>query len=450
MIRHSTMLQRTRDSGSFSEAPTKESSFLARLKPIKAPAPVPRWPDSQDSVGKHCCKVGEQNFWEVKDPGREKLVTLKLEVRLLLNTHNEHLKEREACNVYFAIFMVGREETACCPTLVIISSNKSARQKVIEVIRSNGILDKYEGVLLAGSSKHPRYPRSAPAEFIAFGLEIDASRSFPSGVAVYIQKSITKITSGTWIYIPIGTTTMDVSQFRRATIGGFLDLITEDDVRTTVGMTVAHAFQEQDRGSMPNQSEVSEDDDDFEFEFDGPTPDNIFGKGSSADYSSKSSTRSRFPFSFPSARKRIVEVGQTINPTESTSSLRPFNETQFVLEKGSELTKLGILLKSSLETRPDLDWALIEITAKELTISNAINLKQKRSMQSIIPTRQFSTIETDIAVATCIGSKHATVGVMSGSSTFLKMVHSDTFEEVKTVALSGYLCSLWRFGVLDC
>jgi hypothetical protein len=129
MIRHPTMLQRTRDSGSFSEAPTKKTSFLARLKPIKAPAPVPKWPDSQDSVGKHCCRVGEQNFWEVKDPGREKLVTLELEVRLLLNTHNEHLKEREACNVSFAIFMVGREETACCPTLVIISSNKSAAKR---------------------------------------------------------------------------------------------------------------------------------------------------------------------------------------------------------------------------------------------------------------------------------------------------------------------------------
>ena len=151
-------------------------------------------------------------------------------------------------------------------------------------------------------------------------------------------------------------------------------------------------------------------------------------------------TRSRFPFSLFSARKRFVEVGQTINPTETTSSLRPFNEAQFVLGEVSELTKLGVLLKSSLKIRPDLDWALIEITAEELTISNAINLEQKRSMQPIIPTRQFSTIETDIEVATCTGSKHATVGVMSGSSTFLKMVHSDTFEEVKTVTLSGYLC----------
>jgi hypothetical protein len=133
-------------------------------------------------------------------------------------------------------------------------------------------------------------------------------------------------------------------------------------------------------------------------------------------------------------------VGQTINPTETTSSLRPFNEAQFVLEESSELTKLGVLLKSSLKTRPDLDWALIEITAKELTISNTINLEQKGYMQTITPIRQFSTIETDIAVATCTGSEHATVGVMSGSSTFLKMMHSDTFEEVKTVTMSGYLC----------
>lgn len=111
-------------------------------------------------------------------------------MRGLLNTHNEHLKDREVCNVSFAIFMVGREKTACCSTLVIISSNKSARQKVIEVIRSNGILDKYECVLSAGPSKHPRYPKSAPAVFIAFGLEILASRALPSNVAALIQKAI--------------------------------------------------------------------------------------------------------------------------------------------------------------------------------------------------------------------------------------------------------------------
>jgi hypothetical protein len=43
----------------FSEVSTKEPSLLSRLKPNKSPALISKWPDAQESVGKHCCKIGE-------------------------------------------------------------------------------------------------------------------------------------------------------------------------------------------------------------------------------------------------------------------------------------------------------------------------------------------------------------------------------------------------------
>lgn len=108
------------------------------------------------------------------------------------------------------------------------------------------------------------------------------------------------------------------------------------------------------------------------------------------------------------------------------------------MEYGSRLTILGVLTKTSLKSRHNFDWALIEITAKGLGISNAI--PDRDGVPSIEPVRRFSRADKDVAVATCTGSKGSKSGTMSGSSTFVKLKYSDTFEEVKTVTLHGTLC----------
>jgi hypothetical protein len=277
------MFGRTRDGGSFSEVPTSESSWRARLNPSKAPA----WPKPQDSVGKLCCKIGNQIFWEIKDPGRAKLAALEVDIQKFLNDHNEHLKERESSNISFSLFMIGKHEKVSCPTLVVISTNKKSHRRVIESIRKSKILDKYEGVLLAQSSRHPRYPDSGPAQYIAFGSEKKSSRTYPSGVSVYIKKSNVTVGSGTLIYIPVDPYVGDSSRFRIATLGGILELIKKDGTKLTVGMTVAHAFQEKYWDDFISDQSEASDDDSFEFEFDGPTPDDVFSDGGRSSGSSK-------------------------------------------------------------------------------------------------------------------------------------------------------------------
>jgi hypothetical protein len=283
MLQQREMFERTRDGGSFSEVPTSESSWRARLNPNKAPA----WPNPHDSVGKLCCKIGNQIFWEIKDPGRAKLAALEVEIQKFLNDHNEHLKERESSNISFSLFMIGKHETVSCPTLVVISTNKKLRRRVVESIRKSGILDKYDGVLLGQSSRHPRYPDSGPAKYIAFGAGKKSSRTFPSEIDVYIKSSDRVVGSGTSIYIPVGPVSEESTSFRRATLGGILKMIRKNS-RITVAMTVAHAFQEENLDDYASdQSEASENEM-FEFEFDGPTPDDVFGDDGRRSSSSKS------------------------------------------------------------------------------------------------------------------------------------------------------------------
>jgi hypothetical protein len=109
---------------------------------------------------------------------------------------------------------------------------------------------------------------------------------------------------------------------------------------------------------------------------------------------------------------------------------------QIVTQSDKELSQLGVLIRTSLETRPGLDWALVEITATDLPITNAI----RTDFQSFNPRLEFSTTKREIRVFAPTRSNRRGTGIMTGFSTFLKMEHSDKFEEVKTVTLNGLLC----------
>lgn len=197
------MFKRSTGSGSFSEVPLNQESWLGRLTTSRQPALPARWHNPQESVGKRCWNFGDHMFWEIKDPGRKKLEPLEADVQRLLNDQNEYLKLREACNLSFSIFMVGRQETTSCLTLVIISANTVSRKKVVDAIRGSRILDKYEGVLLGQSSRHPRHPHSGPPKQIASGMGQGSSQAAEIGLAVYVKKPGLQLLSGTAIYIPV-------------------------------------------------------------------------------------------------------------------------------------------------------------------------------------------------------------------------------------------------------
>lgn len=240
MLHQLAMFEESKDARPFSDISKNVGSLLARLKGSNESPQVEKWPHPELSVGNHCCTLGAYDFWEVEDPGRAKLAPLEGEIQQLLNNYNEELKEREASNVSFSVFMVGRSRTTACPTLVVISTSKRSRQKVLDTIRRSKILDKYPGALLGACPRHPRHPTSGPAQYIASGSEDGSKTRMPLGTRVYIKQDDTLVGNGTPIYVQVS---LHEPRFRRATLGGVLQLTLKrggDPIK--VAMTVGHVF----------------------------------------------------------------------------------------------------------------------------------------------------------------------------------------------------------------
>lgn len=125
---------RPKEAALYTKIPVKEeASWRGRLKVGKTRTTPLWWTNPQESIGERCCNIGEQIFWEIKDPSRAKLAPLEVEVQEFLNDHNEHLKDREVCNLGFFTFIVGRCKETSCPTLVIISTSKESRQNLLAI-----------------------------------------------------------------------------------------------------------------------------------------------------------------------------------------------------------------------------------------------------------------------------------------------------------------------------
>jgi hypothetical protein len=106
-------------------------------------------------------------------------------------------------------------------------------------------------------------------------MESGMQKPSQSNVPVYIKKSEFRAACGDPIYIPVddGRNIPGNHTFRKATIGGYLRLKARDGMITTVGITVAHAFEPPHQDTNGPQSIEYSDDEDSNFEFDGPSPD---------------------------------------------------------------------------------------------------------------------------------------------------------------------------------
>ncbi|KAH7386459.1 hypothetical protein BKA64DRAFT_143978 [Cadophora sp. MPI-SDFR-AT-0126] len=427
-ILHSfTMSRRSQEPGLYTGVPLQEGrSLVARLWPSE-PQPV-KWSHSQASVGKHCCTFSGKAIWEIQDPGRSILEPLLDKIKRYLNEQSEilreSLREREACQFSFDIFMIGRSESTACPTLVFISVNKTSRGKIVKAIRDSGILDTHPYVLLGQCSKHPRYPDSRPLKPIAFDVDATSSLAQPNGT-VYVEKSIADkhmIVSGTTIYISVVPKAEERSRFRKATLGGFLRLTSVDGSQKTttmVGMTVAHAFQ--DLSKSDSTVDHESDNDGFEIEFDGPSPDSIFGDDNSSTSSFKSSPGTK-----------INELVSQISPGVPPSNQLVFDEGEL-----PELLILGELMAMSNQEHQNYDWALIKILSKDLNFSNNSS-KHSRPDSLPLGTISFPTRD-DIPVTTLVDPVRRRKGVLSGHSTFVRLEHATEVLEVKTVLFDSNL-----------
>jgi hypothetical protein len=55
--------------------------------------------------------------------------------------------------LFFGMYMVGRDEKSAAPTIVLSSNSRTARRKAKKYIKKSALLEEFEGVLLAESSR---------------------------------------------------------------------------------------------------------------------------------------------------------------------------------------------------------------------------------------------------------------------------------------------------------
>ncbi|RDW60708.1 hypothetical protein BP6252_12091 [Coleophoma cylindrospora] len=386
---------------------------------------LPKWLNPQASFGTHRCLEKGLNFWDITGPSLGQLTLLRREIQILLSDHSESLTQslREPATVMFDLFMIGATKELACPTLAIISEKKGPRLQVITIIRERQVLQKYPGVLLGGCSRHPRYLKSNSPRSIATGHDSVEKSMLPLQTRVLFRESAGIPANGLQIYIPQPNSRI----LRKATVGGFLDLSSEAFSNMTVGITVAHAFEVIDEDIASDSLQESQNSG-LEFCFDSEEP-----------YFVNESARGLVP-------------NTTANQGNKSSMALDLTQSAGKFERGIvsitnedylDLKELGVLYSISKTTEnSNLDWAVIEITKQDLVLSYALT----SNLGILFPDFDFSDKKEDLnirredhQVITRTGSGRTMTGIQCGSSTFLKMKHSRSFEEVWTVELQGSL-----------
>jgi hypothetical protein len=264
----------------FSKLSSTNQTWRTKLIPNNLPPPRDTSIDLAPFIGDYIGTHKSQKFWNLAEPGKEKFKSLKAEVKHLLDSHNESLKERESCTVLIELFMIGKGKEKARPTLVVFCTKRGPRKRVVELIQKSGMLDLY-CVFLGAASQDPRYPGTVQS--VASGPGGESMDIMPHGTAIYTKLSNTKLLCGRSIYVPLEEKMLGARRrFRKATIGGLLNLTFSDGKDLMVGMTVRHAFEMLRVGEIDSQISDESDDNDFEFEFVGPSPEGAI----SCDYDS--------------------------------------------------------------------------------------------------------------------------------------------------------------------
>jgi hypothetical protein len=115
----------------------------------------------------------------------------------------------------------------------------------------------------------------------------------------------------------------------------------------------------------------------------------------------------------------------------------------------SELEELGSIYAISTTdfATLHLDWALVLVSQPGLKPSNMFRIKT----QILHPILGLSKGKNGAAIATCTGSNKTNHGIISSSSTLLKLESSQTYLNVLTVELEGIIgkyCFLGRIRIL--
>jgi hypothetical protein len=221
---------------------------------------VAPWPSPELSLGPPCSPLGRNKCWEVIGPALAASVNVLKAVKELLDAQAEYLHEKEpkTCLISFGVWMMGKDGSRACPTLLVSCRRKPPRLKAVELIRESSILKVVSGFRLAQSSHTPlctsiQIPLGPPTY-------LDTHEAADPAMNKELYFSLTGGTCGIPMYTAVEKQSSDGSTTysRLGTIGGFVSV-----VETIYALSTVHNFIED-----PDLQAVPEEETDSDFEFD--------------------------------------------------------------------------------------------------------------------------------------------------------------------------------------
>jgi hypothetical protein len=200
-----------------------------------------QWPQPELSIGERhgsMDKFGIYKCWAIKDKSPAQLVwkSVSKAIVALLEDQFEHLDAKDK-DLMVEMFMIGRKQATCNPTILFSCESKISRQRAMELVQKKRILAAHPGVLIAECARLPRL------------LAADKSSSLDLSPGVYASGDLHHCGISVLIIESEGGSP------RKATIGGIVCI--GDD---SYGLTANHPFSK-----APANDRTKEPDTEFAF-----------------------------------------------------------------------------------------------------------------------------------------------------------------------------------------
>jgi hypothetical protein len=410
----------------------------------------PSWPDPELSIGIWHRKMGMSDCWEAKGPAREEYGRLSKDIKRILDERIELLNEGEPVSkmVTFSLYMTGRKRTNARPTVIFCCERPLPRRRARDLIKENGIMEKYPGWILGDSSFPPEFDE--PLLRLAFEDTKTSVGFVGSGDGRTVLYRPSDRAYGIEVFIK---GYRDQSVIRRATVGG---IVRADD--RYYGLTVAHAFSE----AEPSTELLNKVD--FEFDLDDSGEESDLDEEGLVEETSRGSQSpgsetGRNTSSVVSHRSEVylAESSDIVSDVLPASASSPVGmaETDADSDESSEaqetarrpLVEFGDLAMSAKASSSDIfDWALIEIGNTQLQTFKDLD-KRGRGPRFLSPERAAEPSPKNAAIIALTASGKNLNGDLCENPTYLHIPQTKGFQEVWTIVLDDKLkhgdCGTW-------
>jgi hypothetical protein len=384
--------------------------------------------------------------WEAKESFRHIFLELAPRIKTHLDNCCESIPSSD--RVSFSLYAVGKSQNSAVPTIIFFCMDASQAKKARNLTKHSGLLKAYPEIKTAHSDRDPGVENLEQLAHDDSSTTQHRHRS--SATEVFYDASEPILDLGMPIFVKHDDG--PVTTMRRSTAN------TYRCGKRLFYLSVYHTFLNEPE-PPPVKSPADCDDDVFGIDSDIDDEDEsniaITSTGSrsssSSEYNLSSSnislSRSAHSVSFSDSS---TQAASTCPSSEVPAPLQDFelvNQSFTHYTNGDELGDMQIKdappvdiqslapLGSLHSWSTSKDWALIEITNQNV-LENIIAMEDvsKFTYQTVAPSPR-----NNAQIVTRTASRGEMTGILSGTPSYSRLPHSESFEEVYRVRLNGYL-----------